>query len=523
MFRGDGSERKRMIDEPEGGRIFFSSTGRTLAVEDEICLLTVGVDIGSSTSHLVFSRVVLERLDSRYVVSERESFYQSDILLTPYCGEDEIDAAALGTFIERAYADAKVDPDEIDTGALILTGVAVQRRNARRIGELFAGQAGKLVAVSAGDSLEAVLAAYGSGAVAASIREQAVVMNVDIGGGTAKIAVCRDGKVADVTALDVGARLLATDAEGRIVRIEPAARQFAADLDIPLALESVLAPEHARALAARMADHLFAAIDGAAPKAAGKSLLRLEPLPCPSAVDILSFSGGVAEYIYGGNAKSFGDLGLILAAEVRARAERRSVRIGRPDARIRATVIGASQYTMQLSGSTIFVAPLDTLPLRNVPVIAPDLGLDQEEIDSAGIAASIKAALRRLDLADGPVALFVPWQGSATFRRLDGFCRGAVDGLAAGAVRNQPIVLAGDGDVGGLLGIHLREEMRIANAIVSIDGLELKEFDFIDIGAMLESSGAVPVVIKSLIFPGSSKASARVGPLHANVNVASAT
>src|SRR5207344_37710 len=116
--------------------------------------------------------------------------------LTPYPAENTIDAEALGAFIAKEYADAKVDPDEIDTGALILTGVAVRRRNARRIGELFAAEAGKLVAVSAGDSLEAVLAAYGSGAVAISIRDDATVMNVDIGGGTAKIAVCRDGKVA---------------------------------------------------------------------------------------------------------------------------------------------------------------------------------------------------------------------------------------------------------------------------------------------------------------------------------------
>src|SRR5271170_5965446 len=139
-----------------GGRIFFSTTGRSLEGEDEICVLSVGVDIGSSTSHLVFSRIVLERLDSRYVVTQRETFYQSDILLTPYASEDEIDA-----------------------GALILTGVAVRRSNARRIGELFARQAGKLVAVSAGDNLETVMAAYGSGAVARSIRDDAVVMNVD--------------------------------------------------------------------------------------------------------------------------------------------------------------------------------------------------------------------------------------------------------------------------------------------------------------------------------------------------------
>jgi ethanolamine utilization protein EutA len=143
--------------------------------------------------------------------------------------------------------------------------------------------------------------------------------------------------------------------------------------------------------------------------------------------------------------------------------------------------------------------------LRNVPVIAPDLALGREEIDPAAVAASIAAALRRLDLAEGasPVAVFVPWRGSATFRRLDAFCRGVVRGLAPGIARGQPVVLAGDGDVGGLIGIHLREELHLAVPIVSIDGLELKEFDYVDIGAMLEASGAVPVVIKSLIFPAS--------------------
>src|SRR6266498_3408581 len=127
----------RIEDDEEGGRVFFSSTGRSLAEEDELCILSVGVDIGSSTSHLVFSRIVLERLDSRYVVTEREIFYQSDILLTPYIEGEEIDADALGAFIAKQYENALVDPDEIDTGALILTGVAVRRSNARRIGELF--------------------------------------------------------------------------------------------------------------------------------------------------------------------------------------------------------------------------------------------------------------------------------------------------------------------------------------------------------------------------------------------------
>jgi ethanolamine utilization protein EutA len=158
---------------------------------------------------------------------------------------------------------------------------------------------------------------------------------------------------------------------------------------------------------------------------------------------------------------------------------------------------------MQVSGSTIFVSPLETLPLRNVPVIAPALALDDETIDSAAIAVAIKAALKRLDLGDGQsaVAIFVPWRGSATFRRLDDFCKGVADGLEAVLAHGHPIVLAGDGDVGGLIGIHYCEEMKLKNPIVSIDGLELKEFDYIDIGAILDTSGAVPVVIKSLIFP----------------------
>jgi len=492
-------------DHDQGGRIFFSSTGRTLEGEDEVCLLTVGVDIGSSTSHLVFSRIVMERLDARYVVAERETFYASDILLTPYCEGETIDAEALGAFIRKEYVDAKVEPDEIDTGALILTGVAVQRANARAIGELFAKEAGKLVAVSAGDSLETVMAAYGSGAVARSIRDQCTVMNVDVGGGTSKIAVCAEGKVVDVAALDVGARLVCLEPDGRIVRVEAAGSRLGAELGLSMQAGAVLTLDQGRALAAFMADKLFEAMAGGAPAAQGASLMRTDPLTRRWPIDRIQFSGGVAEFIYGNESRKFGDLGPLLAAEIRARVEKFCPRLDPSIEGIRATVVGASQYTIQLSGSTIYVAPLDAVPLRNVPVIAPALPFEHDAIEPAAVARAIESMLKRLDLATGeqPVALFVPWRGSATYQRLDAFCRGAVEGLSGVLERGHPLVLAGDGDVGGLLGIHLHEEMKIKNPVVSIDGLELKEFDYIDIGAMLDSSGAVPVVIKSLVFPGS--------------------
>ena len=497
-----------MTTDDQGGRVFFSSTGRSLEGEDEIVVLSVGVDIGSSTSHLVFSRIVLERLDSRYVVTERETFYASDILLTPYSAENTIDAEALGAFIKKEYADAKVDPDEIDTGALILTGVAVQRKNARAIGDLFARQAGKLVAVSAGDSLETVMAAYGSGAAARSIRDECVVMNVDVGGGTSKIAVCADGKVVDLAAVDVGARLVCLEPDGKITRVEEAGRRYGQELGIDLQVGGMLTLDQGRAIAGLMADKLFETMRGGAPQAQGKSLLRTDPLSHRGPVAQIQFSGGVSEFIYGNEAKKFGDLGPLLAAEIRARVDAFCPHLEPSIEGIRATVVGASQYTIQLSGSTIYVAPLDAVPLRNVPVIAPELPLDQETIDPAAVARATQAMLKRLDLNGGeqPVAVFVPWQGSATFQRLDAFCRGVVEGLASVLANGHPLVLAGDGDVGGLLGIHLHEEMKLKNPVVSIDGLELKEFDYIDIGTMLESSGAVPVVIKSLIFPGNATA-----------------
>ena len=103
-----------MTEEAVGGRIFFSNVRRSLEEEDEIRLVSVGVDIGSSTSHLVFSRLVLERLDNRYIVSSREIVHESDVLLTPYADDMTIDATALGKFINKQYEIAQLDPAAID-------------------------------------------------------------------------------------------------------------------------------------------------------------------------------------------------------------------------------------------------------------------------------------------------------------------------------------------------------------------------------------------------------------------------
>ena len=502
---GDGQSSDKTQGAPVGGRVFFSNVRRSLEIEDEILLISVGVDIGSSTSHLVFSRLLLERLDNRYVVSKREIVHESDVLLTPYAADQSIDAAALRVFIDAQYDMARVDPRAIDTGALILTGVAVRRSNARAIGDLFAAQAGKFVSVSAGDALETTLAAFGSGAAARSIRENARVMNVDIGGGTSKIAVCEGGTVIDMTAIDVGARVISFDREGRVTRMEEAGKRFAAAVGVSLEIGSLLAPGNLVSIAEHMADRLFETMSSTTLAADTGTLLRLEAMHNARVPDVITFSGGVSEYIYQRQSENFGDLGPYLAKAIMARVSAWGPRLEQPDQGIRATVVGASQYTIQVSGSTIFVTPMDTLPLRNLPAITPALPLADEELDVERIAAAVRTALRRLDLHEGhqAVALCYHWEGAAMFARLDAFARGIRAGLSAILERGLPLILVGDGDIGGLVGIHFHEELKLGNPIVSIDGIVLKEFDFIDIGAMLELSGAVPVVIKSLVFPTS--------------------
>jgi ethanolamine utilization protein EutA len=432
--------------------------------------------------------------------------------LTPYTADQSIDAQALKAFIDAQYTRAGLLPEDIDSGALILTGVAVRRKNSRAIADLFAGQAGKFVSVSAGDALETTLAAFGSGAAARSIRETARVMNIDIGGGTTKIAICEGGELVDLTAIDIGARLLALDADARLVRMEEAGRYFLKEAGIDVSLGQTLTATDVERVTDLMACKILEACGQGVMTAETAQLLRLPELTSRSLPDVLTFSGGVSEYIYGREPQAYGDLGPDLAKAVLAKAQAWGAKIGQPDQGIRATVIGASQYTVQISGSTIYVEPAGQLPLRNVPVIAPVLDLQAEVLDIPSIAQAIQEALRRMDLHEGEqaVGLCYRWQGSATFARLDAFCRAAALGMQAITDQGHALLLVGDADCGGLIGIHCHEELRMTCPVISIDGIHLKALDFIDVGAMLETSGAVPVVIKSLVFP----TSAALGQVH---------
>jgi ethanolamine utilization protein EutA len=475
---------------------------------DNVELTTVGVDVGSSTSHLLFARLHLQRLtealSSRFVVVEREVLHRSPILLTPYRPETGlIDVEVLERFVMDAYAEAGLAPDDVDTGAVILTGAALERANARAVAELFAGEGGKFVCASAGHNLEGILAAHGSGAVALSREQHSTLLHVDVGGGTTKLGVLRDGEILSTAAIHVGGRLVAFDAEARITRIEPSARLVADALGLSLELGSPLGSRDRQRLADALVDILVDYVAGRHQAPLVRAFLLTDDLDFTGYTpDGITFSGGVAEYIYAREPTRFGDLGPDLAA-----ALQRALDAGRlPAPRvalgegIRATVLGASQFSVQLSGNTVHISDSDVLPLRNLPVVYARL--DAPDPDAGAVAQAIRNGFVRLDLREGehPAAVALPWRGQPHYANIRALADGIAQAMPRSLAAGFPLVVALESDIGASLGGILAEELDVTSPMISIDGLQLIELDYVDVGEVIRPANVVPVVVKSLAF-----------------------
>ncbi len=475
---------------------------------ENIELKIVGIDIGSSTSHLMFSRIHLQRAgelhSSRYVVVERETLYKSPILLTPYTADYAINTDRLQAFLSESYAEAGFAPDDIDSGAIILTGEAVKRTNAHAIADLFADTAGRFVCASAGHNLESILAANGSGSVYASRHPEQTVLNVDMGGGTTKLAVVNNGVIIETATINVGGRLVATDDAGKVVRIEPAAHAVADSIGVDLRIGEVLSDADRIRIADALAECLMEMVQRKPRSSLTQDLILTADLTSTLPIDSLIFSGGVSEYIYEREERDFGDLAKPLAAAVRRRMAEHDLPAPVQPAteRIRATVIGASQFTVQLSGNTLSISDVDLLPLRNVPVLISKLD-EEREVEANEITGLIRAAHTRLDLVEGEqqVALAFEWDGLPRYAQIRKIADGVIAAMPHTVANGDPIILVFTGDFAKLVGETMTKDIGIANAIISVDTLFLQEFDYIDIGEMIYPARVVPVVVKSLVFP----------------------
>ncbi|MFF1956718.1 ethanolamine ammonia-lyase reactivating factor EutA [Streptomyces sp. NPDC058220] len=471
---------------------------------DQIVLTSVGIDIGSATSQLLFSRLTLRRLgrelSSAFVVVDKHVIHESAVALTPYADGLRIDDERLKAIVDEAFESAGISADEVDTGAVILTGEATRRRNARAIADLFAARTGRFICATAGHDMEAALAAHGSGAVARSERDHARVLNIDIGGGTTKLSVAESGTVRSTSALHLGARLIVADDSGRIVRLEPAGRRLAAALGRDWSLGDRVGAAELAELAALMADTVIAEVNRTPAPLGDLDWIRLtEPLTEHGPYDAVLFSGGVAEYVYGREAREFGDLGLLFGRALAERTGRLPGPVEDSGRAIRATVLGASQYTVQVSGNTIHISDPDLLPLHNLRVVRPDVDL-AGTVDPDQIAAAIERHLSRAEADPDDALVFgFRWSGLPSFPRLDAFVEGIRRGLSGRIAAGLPLCLLFDGDIARTVGGILLDQ-GVTTPVVSVDGIAVTEFDFVDIGAVLPKSGTVPVSLKSMVF-----------------------
>jgi ethanolamine utilization protein EutA len=475
---------------------------------DTVTLTSVGIDVGTATSQIIFSRLVLRRLgrelSSRFVVAERKTLYLSPVHFTPYAGgRERIDDQALGQLVDSAYQEAGITAEQVDTGAIILTGEAIRRDNARAIADLFAAQRGNFVCASAGHNFEALLSAHGSGAVALSAERQCRVLNIDIGGGTTKLAVAERGRVLSTAAFHIGGRLLATDDVGAISVLEPGGQSLARQVGFKWQLGDRVPAQQMERLARYMADAVLALAQEEKPPSELERLWLTPALSGAKSYDAVVFSGGVSEYIYGKETTSFGDLGAPLGKALQGLINSGALAWPLAPARecIRATVMGAAQHTVQVSGNTIHRSNDELLPRKNLQVLRPAVDLS-DTIDSSALAESILHHFRAFDLKEGEaeVALVFHWDGSPAASRIAAFCRGLMKGLPATVRNRRPIYLVFDHDLAGLVGTILKNDFQLENDVLAIDGVTLHDFDFIDLGKTLEPSGTIPVTIKSLVF-----------------------
>src|SRR5579864_4893652 len=362
--------------------------------QDNVSLMTVGIDIGSSGTQVIFSRVNLRRLaedlTSRYYVVSRETLFQSPVALTPYQSEERIDDAKLGAIIDDAYAAANLHPDNIDTGVVILTGEALRRENAQGIAAILSEQGGEFVTATAGHHMESMLAAYGSGAARVSSDENKRILNIDIGGGTTKLGLVEKGKVTATAAVHIGGRLQVVE-NGTIVRLDPAGKHHAKRAGFSWKRGDAIDPADMQKVADVMADTLVAAIVKKPLPHDVAHLYLTDPIADFGRIDGILFSGGVSEYVYQREQQDFGDMGPSLGRAIRARVKAGAFAwpVLPAGECIRATALGASEYSVQLSGNTSYIsAPGVLLPRRNLQVLQPPF-VCEETVDPQKLAQAI--------------------------------------------------------------------------------------------------------------------------------------
>lgn len=477
-------------------------------------MLSVGIDVGTTTSQLVLSRLGVSNqarmgLVPRLDIESRHVVYQSEPHFTPLVAPDEVDVDKLIALIRSEYAKAGVEPSQVETGAVIITGETARTRNAQEILEGLGDLAGDFVVTVAGPNLESQIAGRGSGAAEWSGKNFATAVNVDIGGGSANAAMFRAGEhIASSAAMVGGRQAVLERGTGKLVHLAHTGQVINDKLGLGLKVGQVPEIRALRRLTDAMAEIVVELCLGEDSELARAAALS-NPLPSDQRIGAFFVSGGVGDLYYSNapcstvaEIAAWGDVGPLLADSLRRNARWAELRVEEPGQTLRATVLGAASQQVTLSGSTIW-AERAHLPLRNAPVIEPRLadevpGLD----DPAAIARCLGTAVERWDRGadnEGDFAISLRLEQALDYARLRALASGFVEFAKIHIGKERPLILIIDRDYAQVLGQTIKQDLPDLSIIV-VDQVQLGEGDFIDIGEPLFDGRVVPVSVKTLVF-----------------------
>ena len=445
-------------------------------------LLSVGLDVGTTSTQMILSRLTVKNQSSSFAVpkmeiTQREILYRSPVHFTPLSSGTLVDGAALRQLVEGEYAAAGITREDVDTGAVIVTGETSRKENAGIVLEELSDLAGDFVVATAGPDLESVLAARGAGAYEASKGRR--VLHMDIGGGTSNLCLLEDGKLLQTGCLNVGGRLLKLDETGTITYRSPV-------LEGLTALEVGQKPTGPQLR--KLADTLVSALEMAAGLRTPSDILcKLTTKETGKTWHIpkdvtLSFSGGVADCIRTDYPDlQFGDIGPVLGSAIRESALCRGAYILGQET-IRATVIGAGCHSVALSGSTVFYQNI-TFPVKNIPAVV---------VENPRSAEDVRKCLSNRE--EERVFLAIPGYVSPDYETVKNLAKILLEGFG-----QRQILVCLQADCAKALGQCLKLMMG-RHPCICIDGLSLEEGTWLDVGTPV--GPAFPVVIKTLVLSG---------------------
>lgn len=471
-------------------------------------VLSVGIDIGTSTTEIVFSHIVVDNIAASFRIPDiqivdKEIIYRSPVYFTPLLSDTLLDTDRIMNIVRQEYSQAGIHPENVGTGAVIITGDTARKENAEAVLEWISDYAGDFVVATAGPQLESILAGKGSGASEYSRAHTGTILNLDIGGGTTNTALFENGVALEASCYDIGGRLIRHDPNGNVEYLFPKFKplfRIVKDLLNDPRNESLATIEMITEI---LAQGIIEIIDPQKRSPLERFLATNEKMKphsvCPDAV---SFSGGVGDLIYQEQLPemgAYGDIGVLLARKIRDRLKESQINLVKPQETIGATVVGAGNHSVDISGSTVTLGAIDHLPLLNIPILRID---NPNKYDGNTLKNKLKEEIGWIQSGDPSVniALAIESEDEFSFEEIQKMAKKILIGMESLLDSQDVLIVVLKVDYAKVLGQSIRRLLPEGKQLICLDGINVGNGDYIDIGKPVGVGEAVPVVLKTIAF-----------------------